>query len=92
MNKCPEKVRFRFLFPANFLPEGKDLHETPPNIEWRSLSDIPVSMVLNEKEAGIAFRLIGGRADYAGFIGTDPAFLNWVRDLFLYYWEKGMRV
>jgi predicted transcriptional regulator len=89
--QMPDGVRFRFLFPADFLPEGNELRETPQNIEWRSLADIPVSMVLNEKEAGIAFRLIGGRADYAGFIGNDPAFVNWVRDLFLYYWEKGMR-
>ncbi len=90
--QIPEKVRFRFLFPPNFLPEGADLRETPKNIEWRSLPDIPVSIVLNEKEAGVAFRLIGGRADYAAFIGKDPVFLNWVKDLFLYYWEKGMQV
>lgn len=90
--QIPEKVRFRFLFPPNFLPEGADLRETPKNIEWRSLSDIPVSIVLNEKEAGVAFRLIGGRADYAAFIGKDTVFLNWVKDLFLHYWEKGMQV
>jgi len=78
-----EKVKFRFLFPANFLPDGADLRETPQNIEGKSLSDIPVSMVLYENEAGIAFRLIGGRADYAGFVGKDPVFLNWVKDLFL---------
>jgi predicted transcriptional regulator len=28
--------------------------------------------------------------DYAGFSGTDPLFLRWARDLFLYYWEEGM--
>jgi regulator of sigma D len=26
--------------------------------------------------------------DYADFFGSDPAFHNWVKDLFLYYWEK----
>jgi hypothetical protein len=32
-----------------------------------------------------------GRVDYAGFIGKDEIFLNWVKDLFLYYWGKGKR-
>jgi DNA-binding MarR family transcriptional regulator len=88
--QMPESVRFRFLFPANFLPDDGDLYETPKNIEWRRLADIPVTIVLSEKEGGIAFRLAGGRADYAGFIGKDPVFRNWVKDLFLYYWERGM--
>jgi predicted transcriptional regulator len=84
----PVSVRFRFLFPANFLPDGGDLCETPKNIEWRRVADIPVTLVLSEKEAGIAFRRVEGRADYAGFIGKDPVFRNWVNDLFLYYWNK----
>jgi predicted transcriptional regulator len=29
--------------------------------------------------------------DFAGFFGTDPKFLNWVKDLFLHYWNKGKR-
>jgi len=29
--------------------------------------------------------------DYAGFFGKDPTFLNWVKELFLYYWDKGIR-
>jgi hypothetical protein len=30
--------------------------------------------------------------DYAGFVGKDPAFLNGVKDLFLFYWDKGKRI
>jgi predicted transcriptional regulator len=29
--------------------------------------------------------------DYAGFFGKHPDFINWVKDLFLYYWEKAKR-
>ncbi len=87
--QAPERVRFKFLFPAAFLPEPADRRKAPRNIEWRSLPDVPVSMVVSEKEAGVAFRLIGGRADYAAFIGDDPVFLDWVKELFLYYWDKG---
>lgn len=87
--RAPEGVKFKFLFPEQYLPDHAVLADTPQNIEWRGLSDIPVTIVLTEKEAGICFPLVGGKADYAAFIGDDPAFLNWVRDLFLYYWERG---
>jgi predicted transcriptional regulator len=61
-------------------------------IERRGQSDIPVNIVISEKEAGVSFNLIGGRSDYVGFLGADPAFVNWVKDLFVYYWENGTRV
>jgi predicted transcriptional regulator len=48
-------------------------------------------MAITEKEAFLCFRFIEGRVDYAGFFGKDLAFLNWVKDLFLYYWNKGKR-
>ncbi len=75
--------------------EYKILSPLPPaklqNMENRTLSDIPAILALTEKEAVICFRLIGGRADYAGFSGKDTIFLNWVKDLFLYHWNKGKR-
>lgn len=88
----PKGVKFKFLFPEKYLPDSPLPPKLAQSIEWRGLSDIPVNIVLTEKEAGISFCLIGGRADYAAFIGKDPVFLNWVKDLFLYYWEKGNRV
>ena len=76
------------------IPET-DLSTVPaiktPNVELRGISDIPVILGITEKEATVCFRFIGGRVDYAGFSGKDPAFLNWTKDLFLYYWEKGKR-
>jgi len=85
-------IKFKFLFPEHFLHDHTTLAGTPQNIEWRGLSDIPVTIVLTENEAGISFPFIGGKADYAAFIGNDPVFLNWVKDLFIYYWEKGTRL
>ncbi|HEV2225820.1 MAG TPA: hypothetical protein VGR56_03335 [Nitrososphaerales archaeon] len=60
-------------------------------LESRTLSDIPALVALTEKEAVACFRLSDGRMDYAGFFGKDPVFLSWVKDLFLYYWDKGKR-
>jgi predicted transcriptional regulator len=87
---APKGVKYKFLFPKRFIPQ-----ETPPElaaaIEWRSFEDMPVNIVLSEKEAGISFCLLNGKADYVGFIGKDSVFVNWVKDLFLYYWEKGKK-
>lgn len=51
-------------------------------IEWRSFDGIQANIVLTEKEAGISFNLIGGKADYVGFVGKDPMFLNSVKTCF----------
>jgi predicted transcriptional regulator len=76
------------------IPET-DLSTVPalktPNVEVRGISDIPVILGITEKGATVCFRFIGGRVDYAGFSGNDPTFLNWAKDLFLYYWKKGKR-
>jgi len=64
----------------------------PKNVEFRGLPDLPAIIALTEKMAGICFRLLGGRMDYAGFFGDDAIFRNWVKDLFSYYWDKGQGI
>lgn len=83
-------VKLKILLPERFLPTAVPF-ATAQHYEVRGLSDIPVIFALTEKEAFICFRFIDGRADYAGFLGKNPVFLNWVRDLFLFYWDKGKR-
>ena len=83
-------VKMRFLIPEKRLTASFS-STTVKNVEGRGLSDLPAIVVLTEKVAGVCLRQIGGRVDYAGFFGADPTFHNWVRDLFLYYWEKGKR-
>jgi hypothetical protein len=88
----PKGVKFKFLFPQRFINPRPLPPQMAGAIEWRSFEDLPVNIVLSEKEAGISFCLVGGKADYLGFAGKDPVFLGWVKDLFNYYWEKGKRV
>ena len=64
----------------------------PKNVEFRGIPDLPAVIALTEKMAGICFRQLGGRKDYAGFFGDDAVFRNWVKDLFLHYWDKGQRI
>jgi predicted transcriptional regulator len=93
--KMDEKVQtglnFKFLLPENRFPFDKSLSEAPKNVQIRSLSALPAVVGLTEKFAAISFLQIGGKVDYAGFSGDDPTFVNWVKELFMYYWEKGKR-
>jgi predicted transcriptional regulator len=61
------------------------------NLENRTCTNPPAIFALTEKEATLCLRFLDGRVDYAGFIGSDPTFLNWLRDLFLFYWAQGKR-
>ncbi len=83
-------IQIKMLIPQELLPPATQ-PGTPKNVDIRGLSNIPAIIVLTEKMAGICFRQIGGRMDYAGFFGSDAVFHNWVRDLFLHYWEEGKR-
>jgi predicted transcriptional regulator len=88
----PKGVKCRSLFLEHLLPKQPLAPEVARGIELRIVDSFPVSLLMTEKEAGVGFSQVGGRADYAGFLGKDPVFLNWVRDLFLYYWEQGKRI
>jgi predicted transcriptional regulator len=83
-------IQIKMLIPAELLT-AVNQPGTPKNVETRGLSDLPGIIALTEEMAGICFRHIGGRFDYAGFFGSDPAFRNCVKDLFMYYWEKAKR-
>lgn len=83
--------KFRFLIPETRFPTSPSPPPSVKNMELRGLQDLPALVVLTEKEGVVCFRQVGGRVDYAGFVGKDSMFLNWVKDLFLYYWAKGKR-
>ncbi len=85
-------LKLRFLIPENSPLANVSSPVMARNLGVRCLSELPALVVLTEKEGSVCFRQVGGRMDYAGFFGNDSLFLNWVKDLFLYYWEKGKRV
>ena len=89
--KMGKGLKLKMLIPESHLQAAKTQPVPPQNVELRVLPSVPAIIGITEKEATICFRFIGGRMDYAGFSGKDPTFLNWVKDLFLYYWEKGKR-
>jgi len=87
-------IKFRELLPESDLTTYRIGPEMGRSIESRVLppSDVQATFAVTEKEAIIFFPLVGGKTDFTGFVGKDPMFLNWVKDLFLYYWEKGKRM
>ena len=82
-------VKFRFMFSEYWLPNFNHPGEAP-YVEKRTLTDVPITIVCTEKEAGICFPSTEGRMDYAAFHSKDQMFINWARDLFLHYWDKGI--
>ena len=85
-------IEVRMLISGPYIPPKGKVLEAPRNAEIRTLDHCPVMIALTERDAVVAFRQIGGRADYAAFVGDDPAFHEWVRDVFLYYWGLGKRI
>jgi predicted transcriptional regulator len=88
----PQGVKYKFLFHKQFIPATPTFPGMERAVEWRAIEDIPVNIVISEKEAGISFYLPNGKTDYIGFFGKDPLFMNWVKDAFAYYWAQGSRV
>lgn len=81
-------VKYRILVPESLRPSENLQPGTAQGLVVRKLPEIPLIMGVKEEEAGVFFRFIGGRADYAGFYADDPTAVNWARDLFMHYWEK----
>ncbi len=82
-------VKFKFMGYDPLLPNFNHVPGEAPQAEIRTLTDVPISIVCTEKEAEICFPSTEGRMDYAAFYGKDQTFVNWARELFLYYWDKG---
>jgi hypothetical protein len=82
-------VEFRFMGCESRLPNFIRVPGAAPHVELRTLTDVPITIVCTEKEALICLPLTEGRMDYAAFFGKDQMFVNWARELFLYYWDKG---
>ncbi len=61
------------------------------NAERKLIQEVPLIMIISEKEGSVSFPSVrvDGSVDFsASFFGSDPNFLGWANDLFLYYWEK----
>lgn len=87
--KNDEGVVFKKIYPkdAQIPPEyEKRMGES---FEIRTLKEIPLSLKMNEKIAGVALRDLHGKVDLSlGIVGEDESFKEWVGAIFDYYWDK----
>ena len=75
------------VFPDDFL----DYIKREELLKDRFL-EVDVILYMSEKEVALlSFPTLNGNYDYRGFTSTDPAALEWCRDLFYYYWEQGTK-
>ena len=61
--------------------------------EERLIDELDLILYMNEREVGIlAFPMLTGRYDFAGFTSTDKKTHSYCRELFEHYWEKAKPV
>lgn len=87
--KIKSGVDVRRIHPENKIPSPNTPILADPR---RILHSIDVRIVMTENEAMCSLPLMDGKIDYTSFIGKDPKFHKWCKDIFLYYWEKAKPV
>ncbi|MBO0889257.1 hypothetical protein J2P12_09180 [Candidatus Bathyarchaeota archaeon] len=61
----------------------------PQEFEVANLAEVGVAMAINEHLAGVCFSGVDGKIDFGvGFVGSEPPFRTWCRDLFDHYWNS----
>jgi predicted transcriptional regulator len=60
-------------------------------LEERVIDGLDIYLFMSEKEvAALAFPLLEGGFDYVGFTSEDERPRSWCKDVFEFYWEKGL--
>ena len=85
-------ISIRLMFDESSMQFFEKIPDVKGVFEKRVIPTIPAVLIMNEKYAGVSVLSIDGRSDNAVFYGSDPVFLRWAGDLFLYYWEQGKRI
>jgi predicted transcriptional regulator len=84
--KLKNGVSLRRVFPEDVVTsQGGNTSITGPR---RTLPSLDIRIVMTENEAMCSFPLMDGKIDYTSFIGKDPKFHKWCKDVFLHYWER----
>lgn len=87
--KLSEGVKIRAILNEENREAKIDLPSSK-NAERKLVPEVPLIMIISEKEASVSFssKKADGIADFSSsFFGSDPTFLRWANDLFLFYWE-----
>jgi predicted transcriptional regulator len=83
-------VKIRYITPeqlSSTYPKALTEH----TVERRFFDNFDFGILAAEKEAMLALPFMDGTPNPSGFFGHDSAFLKWVHDLFLYYWDQAKK-
>jgi predicted transcriptional regulator len=88
--KLSEGVKIRSILNEENRPTKNSLPSSK-NVERRLIQEVPIIMIITEKEASVSFP--ASKADLSAgfsssFFGSDPVFLKWANDLFCFYWDQ----
>jgi predicted transcriptional regulator len=86
-DKLCEGVKLRSIF-CEKVSEAKTDLPSGKNVKRKLLPDVPVIMIISEKEASVSFPRLDGNVDFPSFFGSDPTFIKWANDIYLNYWEQ----
>ena len=85
--KLPEGLKVRSIFCEN-VKESKVLLPAGKNIERKLLPEVPLILMVSEKSGSVSFPKTDGQMDFASFFGSDPLFMGYMVDFFLFYWGQ----
>ncbi len=89
--KLQQGIKLKSLIGEAPLETLKTYIATGKNVERKALQQVPVILLITEKEASVSLPHINGKIDIPTFFGTDPNFLKWANDLYLNYWNQAKR-
>jgi len=89
--KLKEGIEIRAVFPGNVLEyAGREFADILGDMELRALKEVPVALEIFDDFAAIAIPGLDGNPDRNNtYLGTDPVFRDWCRELFEHLWRKG---
>ncbi len=89
--KLPGRFKVKSLISENLTETSKANVTKGANVERRYLPDVSVVLLVSEKEASLSLPLFDGQMHHASFFANDKSSLEWVNELFLYYWDKAKK-
>jgi predicted transcriptional regulator len=91
--RAKDGIDVRLIYPADAEIPDEYRPKKKFTMEVRVLEEVPLSMKLNEKFAGIVLPNLKGKIDYEfALVSKDRLFHRWAELLFDYFWKKAENV
>lgn len=87
--KITKGIEFRLLFPKGYQPQFDFKEIKGVSMHAKQLKTIDFVLFVTDKSAGLLLPDLQGRIDYeCGLGGSTKDIIEWMKDLFIHYWEE----